>query len=88
MRRLVNLLLMVMIAGFITIIIALLMRLKEMPSIGVAPLEANERILDATASADRISLTLRNDDTATERVIILDAATFKPIAVLNPPSDR
>ena len=81
-RLLVSLLLIVMIAGFLTIVIALLLKLKDLPSIGVAPLAPGETIASATSTADRISLTLINAETGRERVVILDAASFKPIAVV------
>lgn len=80
MRRLVNLLLIVMIGGFLTIVVAVLWKLKDAPSIGVAPLRANERVISSNATSDRVSLTLQDQITGAQRVIILDGESFKPIA--------
>lgn len=85
MRRLVNLLLIVMLIGFVAVVFALLLRLRDLPAIGVAPLTPHERIISAEATEDRVTLALRDEETGEERIVILDGASFKPIAVLSPP---
>lgn len=83
MRRLVNALLIVMILAVMAITLALVLKLRDLPSIGVAPLRAGEELISATATADRITLTLRDNADGAGRLVILDARSFKPISVVD-----
>lgn len=95
MRRLVTMLLLVLIAGVLTVVIALLLKLKELdfraegggaqtaPVAGPVPgLRPGERLIAASASADRILLTLESAD-GTRRVVALDGRDFRPLAALD-----
>lgn len=83
MRRLVNMLLIVMIIAVIAITLALVMKLRELPAIGVAPLRPSEQIVSTETTAERVVLTLQDAETGDSRVIVLDAGSFRPIAVIN-----
>lgn len=84
MRKLVNILLIVMIAGTLSITIALMIKLKDLRS-PVHPLAPGETIVSATATEDRITLVLSRPDGA-QRVVILDAAKFQPVREILTPS--
>ena len=79
MRRLVSALLVVMIAGVVTITIALLIKLKRAQMTTVAGLSATEKLLSAEANAERVTLVVEDSATGARRVIILDGASFDPI---------
>ena len=83
MRRLVNMLLIVMIIAVIAITLALVMKLRELPAIGIAPLRPSEQIVSTETTAERVMLTLNDTETGGSRVVVLDAGSFKPIAVVN-----
>lgn len=83
MRRLVNMLLIVMIIAVMVVAFALVLKLRDLPSIGVAALRPSEQIVATETTPDRIALTLRDAETGASRVILLDATSFKPIAVIN-----
>ncbi len=77
MRKLVNILLVVMIAGTLSISIALMIKLKDLRT-PIHALAEGETIISATATEDRITLVLSGADGA-QRVVILDAANFQPV---------
>lgn len=79
MRRLVNTLLVVLIIGVVAIVMALVLKLKETPIYGFAERKPSERIVEADATADRVTLLLRDAETGAERVIVLDGRTFLPV---------
>lgn len=86
MRKLVNILLIVMIAGTLAISIALMLKLKDFRT-PIHPLGKGETIVSATATADRITLVLSAED-GSQRVVILDAANFQPVReILTPGSE-
>jgi hypothetical protein len=83
MRRLVNTLLVIMIGGFLAVVIAIIWGLKvQMRAIEAQPairgLQSDERIMSATATADRLTLVLENTQ-GTQRIIILDAETYRAL---------
>ncbi|MEM9724834.1 MAG: DUF6476 family protein [Pseudomonadota bacterium] len=87
MRRLVTYLLVVLIVGVSTIVIALLVKLQELnfaapppraAQIAMPGLQAGERLLEARATPERITLVLENGD-GVRRAIILDGRTFEPL---------
>lgn len=82
MRRLVNILLLVMIIGFAAITVALVLKLRSLPSIGVAPLAPGERVDSAAAGPEGITLVLSGGEGG-QRIVILDAESFQPIKVLS-----
>lgn len=86
MRRLVNILLLVMIIGFAAITVALVLKLRSLPSIGVAPLAPGETIASAAAGPEGITLVL-SGETGAQRIVILDAESFQPIKVLSADAD-
>lgn len=79
MRRLVNLLLIVMIAGVLTIVIALLLKLKDASVTTVAGVAADERIIGAESGDGRVTLIIEGPD-GRQRVVVLDAINFRPLA--------
>lgn len=94
LRRLVTLLLIVLIVGVSTVVIALLIKLKEIRFEAPAPLDAaeasgaeraipglrpGERLVEARAEDGRVLLMLE-DPAGARRAVILDASTFQPIA--------
>lgn len=91
MRRLVTLLLVVLIAGFLSVVIALLLKLKEADFSGkgarpaaqtaIPGLRPGERLLEAAAAEGRILLTLEADD-GSRRVVVLDGRDFRPLQAL------
>lgn len=88
MRLLVNALLMVLIAGVLTIVISILLALKRPsappPAADVPGLADGETLIRAEATESRITLVLEGADGG-RRVIILDAATLRPITSLSAP---
>lgn len=93
MRRLVNALLVVLIAGVLAIVVSVVLALKshvrrdppaQAPSaeIGLRP---SERLVGAQATETRVSLIIEAAD-GERRVILLDAATLAPVgaASVNP----
>lgn len=78
-RRLVNLLLVVMAAGILVVVIAMLLKLKQVDHRPVAGLGEGERITAVEATRERVSLTIE-DVEGRQRVVILDGRTFRPIA--------
>lgn len=86
MRRLVNLLLLVMIAGILAVVVAMMLKLKDFQP-PVHPLKDGETIVSATASSDRVTLVLEGED-GVQRVVILDGANFQPIReILTAPTE-
>ena len=90
MRRLVTILLVVLIVGVSTVVIALLLKLKE---ISFAPppaaaiehdipgLKPGERLISASADVDRITLVLE-DESGARRAVVLDGRTFQPLGAV------
>lgn len=83
MRRLVMALLVVMIAGVLAVVIALLLRLKDFKPVEIQPIRTGERIVGAEATAERLTLTLEDADGG-QRVIVLDGANFQPLREIVP----
>lgn len=96
MRRLVTILLVVLIVGVSTVVIALLLKLKDF---AVAPVSAaagqaaehaiagirpGERLVAAEADIDRITLLLE-DNSGVRRAVVLDGQSFQPLGAV---SDR
>ena len=79
MRRLVNILLIVMIAGVLVITIVLVVTLKRLGEPPVAGLAEQERIVSAEANAERVTLLVENLETGERRVILLDGRDLRPI---------
>lgn len=90
MRRLVNALLIVLIAGVLTIVAALVLALKQSaspppPSTTAIPgLAPSDRLIEAQATESRITLLIEGAD-GQRRVVILDARTFRPLSSLSAP---
>lgn len=89
MRRLVTYLLVVLIVGVSAVVIALLMKLKEIrfdappPAAGavaqtIPGLQPGERLIGAEANPDRITLLLE-DVAGARRAIVLDGRSFQPL---------
>lgn len=101
MRRLVTILLVVLIVGVSTVVVALLLKLKDFaiaPVTAGAALErpipglaSGERLISASTDGERISLVLESAS-GERRVIFLSADDFAPIGALNdqgqPRNDR
>lgn len=87
MRRLVNLLLIVLIVGVMAIVLGLLWKLKQTTPATVTGVAASEDLIGAQALPDRITLVLRDRETGVERVVELDGATFLPRGEAEPRSD-
>lgn len=87
MRRLVTFLLIVLIAGTLTVVIALLLKLKStdlssddpVAAIGLGP---SESLAEASSTADRITLVIENAETGARRVVILDAADYRVVGAV------
>lgn len=80
MRRLVNALLAVLIAGVLVIVIAVALRLKaDLAEKGFVERSPEERVAAVEATADRIAITLRHETTGSERIVVLDGRTFRLI---------
>lgn len=83
MRRLVNALLLVMIIGVVAVVLSLVSALRGLGDRPVIPgLDEGERVVSAEATAERVTLILESADGA-RRIVLLDAASFQPIGVLN-----
>lgn len=87
MRRLVTYLLVVLIAGTLSVVIALLLKLKEVdfdsePTVGVVGVGAAERLVGAEATADRITLMIEDAESGARRLVILDATTFEVVGAV------
>lgn len=78
MRRLVNALLMTLIAGVMVIVLTLAWKIKQTPLTGVTGRAADERIIAVRADADRIFITLRREGAGVERIVVLNGTTFAP----------
>lgn len=90
MRRLVTFLLMVLIAGTLAVVVALLIKLKsttfepsmrEGAAYGLAP---SETLISAEATAERITLLIEDQNDGARRVVILDAADFSIVGAVDP----
>ncbi len=75
-------LLIVLIAGTLAVVIALLLKLKSIsfePSEAAAAdigLGAGESLVGAEATAERITLLIEDAETGARRIVILDAETY------------
>lgn len=78
MRRLVVWLLIVMIVGLTSITVALVSRLMN-PGPVIAGLAPTERIEAAEATPERITLTVVDQESGRQRVVILSGQTFRPL---------
>ena len=93
MRRLVTILLVVLIVGVSTVVIALLLKLKDfaVAPIQLAPtpaaesqipgLRPGERLVSAEADIDRVTLLLE-DAAGRRRAVVLDGRTFQPLGAV------
>lgn len=94
MRRLVTILLVVLIVGVSTVVIALLLKLKDLTFAAAAPtavesagervlpgLKPGERLVAAEADVDRITLLLENPK-GERRAVVLDGRTFQPLGAV------
>lgn len=79
MRRLVNMLLIVLIVGVMAIVLGLLWKLKQTTPASVTGVSSTEALVAAQALPERITLVLRDRETGAERVVELDGATFLPM---------
>ncbi|MCI4663603.1 MAG: DUF6476 family protein [Neomegalonema sp.] len=88
MRRLVTFLLMVLIAGTLTVVIALLLKLKSInfssanPTATTIGIAADERLVRAEATSERITLLIERKATGAQRIVILDAQTFRVLSAI------
>ena len=93
MRRLVTILLVVLIVGVSTVVIALLLKLKDLTFAAAPPvverageqalpgLKPGERLIAAEADVDRITLLLEGPD-GERRAVVLDGRTFQPLGAV------
>lgn len=84
MRKLVNLLLIVMIAGILSVTIALMLKLKDMRA-PVHPLAPGERVVSATATPEGISLVIEGPE-GKNRIVLLDGTNFQPVREILTPT--
>lgn len=88
MRRLVTILLIVLIAGALSVVIALILKLKSTsfasPQITAAELGVGpgERLARADATAERVTLLIEDIETGARRVVVLDATDFSVVGVV------
>lgn len=88
MRRLVSALLIVLIAGTLAVVIALLLKLRSTSfggsstSASVIGVSAEEKLIRADATADRISLIIEHKETGERRIVILDAQDYSVVAAV------
>ncbi|MEO1292282.1 MAG: hypothetical protein AAFV62_05540 [Pseudomonadota bacterium] len=83
MRRLVTLLLWVLIIGTVAVVLTLVWKLKQLPVNAVTGLRPGERLVEAVATADRVTLRLEDGASGEQRVIVLDGASFLPMAEIS-----
>lgn len=94
MRRLVTILLVVLIVGVSTVVIALLLKLQELTFSAAPPsavesagervlpgLKPGERLVAAEADVDRITLLLETPE-GERRAVVLDGRTFQPLGAV------
>lgn len=79
----VNALLATMIAGLVAVAAAMLMKLRDAPVYGLAGVTADERIVSADATPERVTLVLRDAQSGAERVVVLDGGSFRPLGQID-----
>lgn len=91
LRRLVSILLVVLIVGISAVVIALLLKLKELsfapppPAVAheqrIPGLKPGERLISASADVDRITIVLE-DAGGKRRAVVLDGRSFRPLGAV------